>query len=168
MKADIDDALHWAGEHERETIILVINAETTKTVTVSELRAIRDQPCWGCVSHCKSGDWKAQGTVKAEGWPDQWTSMGWAKTSDAAIAAFIADYQKRLADYERQATEPEYALRVALKAHDWWYCMSDCGRTYNEGRRSEARVHELAGKVPAEKAKELWAELAPEQFEFPL
>lgn len=59
-------------------------------------------------------------------------------------------------------------LQKDLKAHDWWYMMSDDHRWYLSGTQSMKEIRELIGIINSagltEPAKKLWIKYAPKEF----
>ena len=58
-------------------------------------------------------------------------------------------------------TEPESKFVAAMKAHDWYYQMSDDGSVFSRGQSSEGNVHRLALAIPESQRVELWARFSP-------
>lgn len=89
-------------------------------------------------------------------------------TPDEAIETLRTRAQEMRAENERYETDPEYALEVELKSHDWYHAMSDDGSVYRAGARHWDIIRGLLGKVDRKRAEELYVKYAPKDFRFPL
>lgn len=63
----------------------------------------------------------------------------------------------------RPRTEAELmeikTYRARLKAHDWWYMMSDDARVNDRGEKDRRELRQLAAKLDPDRA--IWNEYAP-------
>lgn len=77
------------------------------------------------------------------------------ESKEAAVAALRAKRAEVLADAEREATDPIYALEKLLKHYDWYSHYSDDHRVWSAGERDSRRLQELLKIVPEDVGKAL-------------